>query len=107
MARLIVFFCVVALAVAGALVIISERAAATHAGYRVARLESERRRLIEHNRHLEARVAQLRAPGALAERVKGLQLDLLPPDRWVEQRLAAQKEKDKASAASPRTKTAR
>lgn len=111
MARLIAFVGVVALGVAGALFLISERAAVTDAGYRVARLEGERRRLVEANRRLEAQVASLKAPSVLAERVKGLQLDLVPPDQSLEQQLAREKEraKEKARAGdpAPRTKKSR
>jgi len=95
-ARLIAFLVVVALAVAGALFLISERAAVTHAGYRVARLEGEHRKLVEANRKLEAQVALLRTPAALAGRVKDLQLELIPPDQLVDQQLAKAKEEEKA-----------
>ncbi len=103
MARLIAFVGVVALGVAGALVVISERAAVTDAGYRVARLEAERRRLVEANRRLEARVASLKTPAVLAERAKGLGLELIPPDQLLEQQLAREKEKarEKAKAGDP------
>lgn len=98
MARLIAFLLVVALAVGGALFLISERAAVTHAGYRVARLEGEHRRLVEANRKLEAQVAQLRTPAALAGKVKDLQLELIPPEQLMDQQLARAKEEEKARA---------
>jgi hypothetical protein len=75
-----VFFIVVALGVAGALFLVSERSEITNAGYRLARLESERRKLTEQNRHAEARVAVLKAPARLVDRVKSLHLDLVPPE---------------------------
>ena len=98
MARLIAFVGLVALGVAGALFIITERAAVTDAGYRVARIEADRRKLVEANRKLEAQVASLKTPSVLAERVKGLQLDLMPPDQSLEQQLAKEKEEAKAKA---------
>jgi len=97
LARLVVFACIVVLAVAGALILISER------GYRVARQETERRKLVEANRKLEAHVARLRTPNTLAERVKSLQLDLVPPAESLEQQLEREKKeaKQKAGDGSP------
>jgi len=91
-ARLVVFACVVALGVAAALNLISERGAIINAGYRVAEREAERRKLVELNRKLEAQVAALKTPGALAHRVKELQLGLLPPAESLEQRLERERE---------------
>lgn len=98
MVRLIAFVALVVAGMGGALVLISERAAVTGAGYRVARLESERRRQLEANRKLEAAVAAARSPGALARRVRSLQLDLLPPEESLEQHLAKAKEAERAKA---------
>lgn len=99
MARLIVFAALVLAGVAGALFLISERSALTAAGYRVAQLEAERRRLVEANRKLEAQIAAARAPGTLAERVKALQIDLVSPEQHLEQELARAKEAERARAA--------
>lgn len=109
MARLIVFVGIAILGIAAALFIISERSAITGVGYRVARLESDRRKLVENNRKLEAQIAALRTPGAIAARVKGLQIDLVPPDEFLDQQAAKEKEKEKAKAgdATPRTKKGR
>ncbi|MBM4031101.1 MAG: hypothetical protein FJ291_04870 [Planctomycetes bacterium] len=109
MARLIAFLGIVALGVAGALFLISERAAITDAGYRVARLEAERRGLVEANRRLEARIAAARTPNSLAERVKSLKIDLVSPDESLDQQLARAKEneKGKTADASPRPKKPR
>lgn len=111
MARLIVFVGVVVLGVAAALFLISERSAITGVGYRVARLEAERRRLIESNRKLEAQAAALKTPSALADRVRSLQLDLVSPDQLLDQQAAREKEREKeqakAGAPSPRPKRTR
>jgi parvulin-like peptidyl-prolyl isomerase len=106
LARLIAFLGIVALGVAGALFLISERAAITDAGYRVARLENERRALVEANRKLEAKIAAAKTPSALIDRVKGLQIDLVSPDQSLDQQVASAKEKEKGKTAdaSPRPK---
>lgn len=80
MARVLAFLAVVTLAVGGALVLISERAAVTRAGYRIAALERQRRRLVEHNRRLGARVARLKSAAQIIERAKSLQLEVVPPE---------------------------
>jgi hypothetical protein len=92
-ARLVVFFSVVALAVAGALFVISGRAAITRTGYRVARLESEHRQLVDGNRKLEAEVARLKTPAALQERIEGLGLDIVPPEERLEKDFASKEER--------------
>ena len=89
MARFIVFFGLVAAGVAGALFVISDRAALTHVGYRVASLEREHRRALERNRKLEAEVAQLRTPRCLVQRIEALGLDLIPPEEALERERAA------------------
>jgi cell division protein FtsL len=89
MFRLSLFLAVVAAAVAAALVLIGERAAATRAGYRVADLERQKPRLVEENRRLEAEVAKLKAPLRLYERAKSLEVNAEPP----EERLKRQHEK--------------
>ena len=83
-ARLIGFAVLVVLAVAAALFVISERSAITRGGYRVARLECERTRLVERNRQLEAQVARLKTPARLVDRIKALDLELVPPEEVVE-----------------------
>jgi len=83
-ARLTVFLVVVAAGVAGALLLISERAALTRTGYRIAQLDSERRQLLEQNRQLQARVERLRTTASLVERIQGLQLDLVPPEEGLQ-----------------------
>ncbi|HUT37036.1 MAG TPA: hypothetical protein VNE39_26375 [Planctomycetota bacterium] len=105
MARLIVFITIVAAGVAAALFLVSERSAVTSVGYRVARLEGERRKLIEGNRKLEAQIAVARTPGAIAAKVKGLQLDLVPPDESLDRQLAREKEDEKASPGNPASRT--
>ena len=80
MMRLLVFLGVVALAVGGAFILITERAAATRAGYRIAALERERLELIEQNRQLEARAAKLRTAAYIAEKAAGFHLDVVPPE---------------------------
>ncbi len=102
MPRLIAFVGIVALGVAAALALISERSAITGTGYRVARLDGERRRLVEANRKLEAQVATAKTPNAIAARVKGLNLDLVSPDQSLDQQLAKEKENEKAKAAADR-----
>lgn len=88
MARVIGFVLVVALGVAGALVLVSERRAATRAGYRIAELERERLRLVEENRHLEAGVARLKTPSRMAARAAALGLDVVPPEERLKEQLA-------------------
>jgi len=80
LARVLVFLVVVAMGIAGALFLISQRSAITRTGYRVAQSELDRRRLVEQNRHLEARVARLKTPASLVKRIQTLQLDLVPPE---------------------------
>jgi len=82
--RLIGFAVLVVLAVAAALFLVSERSAITRSGYRIARLECERNRTIERNRQLEAKVARLKAPARLVDRIKALDLELVPPEEAVE-----------------------
>ena len=109
MARLLVFVALVLLGVAGALFLISERSAITGVGYRVARLESERRRLLEANRKLEAQIAAAKTPSSLVEKVKSFQIELVSPDQSLDQQLAKAKEAEKAKMAdaSPRAKRGR
>jgi hypothetical protein len=80
MFRLSLFLAVVAAAVAAALMLVSERAAVTRAGYRVADLEQERIRLLDQNRRLEAEVAKRKAPLQIYERAKQLDVRAEPPD---------------------------
>ncbi len=98
MPRLIAFIGLVVIGVAAALFLISERSAITGVGYRVARLEAERRRLVEANRKLEAQIAVAKTPAAIEARVKGLQLDLVSPEESLDQALAKQKADEKAKA---------
>jgi len=74
-------------ATAGALVLISERTTVTRAGYRVAELEVQRRRLVEQNRRLGARVARLKSAAHIIERAKSLQLDVVPPEERLKEQL--------------------
>ena len=90
MARLIGFVVVVALAVGGALVLVSERAAVTRSGYRIAELERERRRLVERNRRLEAQVAGLKTPAHILQRAKDFELTVEPPEERLKQELKEQ-----------------
>lgn len=82
--RLSVFFCLVALGVAAALQLVSERAAIMRAGRRVAELEHSRRSLVEKNRKLEAELARLKSPARLVERIKALGIQIVPPEEEVE-----------------------
>jgi hypothetical protein len=83
-----VFLALVVLAVAGALVVVSERAAVTRTGYRIAELERERIRLAEQNRTLYARVARLKTASNLVERAKTFQLDVVPPEESLKEQYA-------------------
>jgi len=87
-ARLIVFLAVVALGLGAALVLVSERAALTRTGYRVAELERQRRELIEQNRRLRARTAQLKSAANLLERVRTFELHLVSPEESLKKHLA-------------------
>ena len=78
--RLCVFSCLVALALAAALRLVSERAAIIRTGRRVAELEAERRALLERNHKLEAECARLKTAAHLIERVKALGIQLVPPE---------------------------
>lgn len=93
-----VFLVVVALGVGAALFLISERAAVVHAGYRVARLDTERVKQVEGNRRLDAQVARLKAPGAIVGKIKDFNLELAPPDKIIEDQIAREKEKAKEKA---------
>jgi len=88
--RVIGFLLILALGVAGALVLVSERREATHAGYRIARLERERLRLAEENRQLQARVARLKTPGEMLKRAKEMELDVRPPEERLKELLKEQ-----------------
>ena len=90
--RLVPFLVAVALGIAGALFLISERTAATRVGYRIARLECERRKLVERNRQLAARVARLKTPASLIEQVKTFGLGIVPPEEGLEEQRAAKEE---------------
>ena len=92
MARVIGFLVLIAAAAGGALVLITERAAVTRGGYRVARLERERRRLVEETRLLTARVAALKTPALMQERAKTLGVPARPPDEDWQERLKRQAE---------------
>jgi len=83
MLRLSVVCCLVALAVAAALRLVSERAAIIRTGRRVAQLEATRRSLAESNHRLEAECARLKRPAHLVERVKALGIELVPPEERV------------------------
>lgn len=89
MARVIGFLVIVSLGVAGALVLISERREATRAGYRIAKLEQQRLRLVEENRRLEARVARLKTPAQMVERAQDLGLEVRPPEQRFKEQLQA------------------
>jgi cell division protein FtsB len=90
MARLLVFSVIVVLGVGAGLVLISERSAATRVGYQIAELEGRRRQLVDQNRQLEARVAQLKTANHIAERAKSLHLEVVPPEACLEARAAAE-----------------
>ena len=97
-ARLIGFVVVVALAVGGALVLVSERAALTRSGYRIAELERERRRLVERNRRLEAQVAGLKTPAHILQRAKDFDLAVQPPEERLKQELKEHEHQQPAGA---------
>ena len=97
MARVIGFLVIVALAVGGALVLVTERAAVTRSGYRIAKLEGERRRLVEENRRLEARVAQLKTPALIRERARELELRVVPPEERLKEQLKEQEQRQAAT----------
>lgn len=80
LARTLVFVLIVMLGVGGALELISERAALTRRGYRIARLEREQRRLVESNRGLAVRVARLKCSAQIIERARELKLEVVPPE---------------------------
>ena len=86
MLRLSVVCCLVALALAAALRLVSERAAIIRTGRRVAELEVARRSLLENNHKLEAECARLKRPAHLIDRVKALGIELVPPEEWFEAR---------------------
>jgi len=101
-ARVIGFVLVVALGVGSALVLVCERRAATRAGYRIAELERERMRLIEENRHLDARVARLKTPVRILERARELELDVKPPEERLKEQLKEQRAKQPDAAPGQR-----
>ncbi|MFP4056753.1 MAG: hypothetical protein ACLF0G_07780 [Candidatus Brocadiia bacterium] len=82
--RVVIFACIVALAVGAALVLVTDRAAITRSGYRLAELERRRRRLIERNRQLRARVARLKTATRLAKQAKRWGLEVVPPEEHLE-----------------------
>ena len=101
MFRLSMFLAVVAVAVAAALILISERAAVTRTGYRVAAWEQERLKLAEQNRRLEADVAQLKAPLRLYERARELGVQAEPPEERLKRQQDAAKKGPPAPGPSP------
>ena len=80
MARILVYLITVALGVGAGFTLITERAAVTRAGYRIATIERERQELIEQNRQLDAQVARLKTGAHIAERAMALHQDLVPPE---------------------------
>lgn len=94
MFRLSMFLAVVAAGVAAGLMLVSERAAITRTGYRVAELERQRQRLLRQTRRLEAEVAKLKAPLKIYERAKTLEVNAEPP----EQRLKKLHEEEEKAA---------
>ena len=96
MARVIGFLVLIAAATGGTLVLITERAAVTRGGYRVAQLERERRRLVEETRLLTARVAELKTPALMRERAKSLGVPARPPEEDLKDRLKKQAESARA-----------
>lgn len=99
MFRLSMFLAVVAVAVAGALILVGERTAVTRTGYRVAELEQERLRLVEENQRLEAEVAKRKAPLRIYERAKALEIGAEPPEaRLKKLRDGAAKKRPRADA---------
>lgn len=84
MHRVTMLLAIVAIAVAGALTLIGERMAITRTGYRVAELRRQKRQLEQQNLELEAEAAKLRAAGRIIEKVKDLDLPVVPPDEKLE-----------------------
>jgi cell division protein FtsB len=78
--RILLYVATVALGIGAGFSLITERAALTRAGYRIATVERERQELIEQNRQLEARIARLKTGAHIAERAMALGLDLVPPE---------------------------
>jgi hypothetical protein len=78
--RILVYLITVALGVGAGFAMITDRAALTRAGYRIATIERERQELIEQNRQLDGRVARLRTATHIAERAMALRLDIVPPE---------------------------
>jgi cell division protein FtsL len=90
------FLAVVAAAVAAGLVLISERAAITRTGYRVAELERQRQELLRETRRLEAEVAKRKAPLKIYERAKALEVNAEPPEERLKKLREAEERSDKA-----------
>jgi len=101
-ARTIGFLLLVALGVAGALALISDRRRATAAGYRIAQLERERLNLIEDNRRLAEQVARYKTPGHLFDRAKEFELGIKPPEERLKEQLKEQKAQEQSAQGQQR-----
>ncbi len=53
-------------------------------GYEIAQLEKEKDKLLEEGRSLQAKRIALQSPIALIKKNEELQLDLVPPEDWLE-----------------------